>query len=140
MLDDNILYWYIGENKGWFLNKDILLVSPYNEFFKKQVVNRFSSKSFSFIDINVQLNSTQLMDDVIRKIHNARQNLENPFVLLCSELYDTSLSAIFKKMNISSMVLGEYAFGYFNLISNHPQQEWHKVINITHSDKLVPIQ
>ena len=140
LFDDNILYWYIGENKGWFLNKDILLVSPYNEFFKKQVVNRFSSKSFSFIDINVQLNSTQLMDDVIRKVHNARQNLETPFVLLCSELYDTSLSAIFKKMNISSMILGEYAFGYFNLISNHPQQEWHKIINITHSDKLVPIQ
>ena len=80
-----------------------------------------------------------MINDIVTNIKRHIIILEKPIILLCTELYDTAVSGILKKENISSIVFGEYIFGYFNMISSHPQKTWHKLINQVYIDRLIQI-
>ena len=137
--NDSILHWYIGNKQDWLSNKDVVVVSPYNDYLRKSDTNTISCDSLSFIDINIQLKATDMVNDIVTNIKQHIIILENPIILLCTELYDTAVSGILKKENISSIVFGEYIFGYFNIISSHPQKTWHKLINQVYIDTLIQL-
>ena len=137
--NDSILHWYIGNKQTWLSNKDLIVVSPYNHYLRKSDTYTISCKSLSFLDINIQLKAIDMVNDIITKIKEHIIILKNPVILLCTELYDTAVSGILRKENISSIVFGEYIFGYFNIISSHPQKIWHKLINQTYIDTLVQL-
>ena len=136
---DSILHWHTSSKYKWFSNKDVVIVSPYNDYLRKSDTNTISCDSLSFLDINIQLKTTDMVNDIVTNIKKHITILENPLILLCTELYDTAVSGILKNENISSIVLGEYVFGYFNIISSHPQKIWHKTINEIHVDTLIQL-
>ena len=136
---DSILHWHTSSKYQWFSNKDVVVVSPYNDYLRKSDTNTIFCDSLSFLDINIELKASDMVNDIVANIKKHITILENPFILLCTELYDTAVSGILKNENISSIVLGEYVFGYFNIISSHPQKTWHKTINEIHMDTLIQL-
>ena len=137
--DDSILHWYIAKTQKWFSDKNIVIVSPYNQILCQHKHCNITSKSITFVDIDVTLKASDMLDNIVKTTKTVCEKLDAPLVLLATELYDSALSGILKDEGISSFVVGEYIFGYFNYISNHPQEEWHKAINNVNIDKLTPL-
>tara|TARA_B100000902_G_scaffold383177_1_gene421732 strand:- start:600 stop:2204 length:1605 start_codon:yes stop_codon:yes gene_type:complete len=127
LFEDSILYWYIANRANWFADKDLVIVSPYNEAYKEKEIG-IKCKSKAFVDVDVNLSAMNMIGDLVSRTLEECKKLESPMVILATELYDSALSGEIKEAGQSSVVVGEYIFGYFSCISNHPQEPWHKTI------------
>ena len=72
-----------------------------------------------------------MIGDLASRTLEVCDNLDNPLVILATELYDSALAEELKSAGRSSVVVGEYIFGYFSCVSNHPQEPWHNTIMAT---------
>ena len=130
LFDDAILYWYIASRANWFADKDLVIVSPYNEAYRTKDIS-IKCKSKTFVDVDVNLSATNMIGDLASRTLEVCDNLDNPLVILATELYDSALAEELKSAGRSSVVVGEYIFGYFSCVSNHPQEPWHNTIMAT---------